>query len=134
VPSYRPPGLPIQATVNAAIANANKAISAALSTTNGYIDQANTEVTTAYGVHRLTPYVLLAVLLLGSGLGVGLGLSEAPTHQVTEPAQAHARPPAGTSVPTLAPPGLAGSAVIPVAYRIGMPDVIGMQRGLRAST
>lgn len=49
MPSYRPPGLPIQATVNAAIANANKAISAALSTTNGYIDQANTEVTTAYG-------------------------------------------------------------------------------------
>lgn len=78
---------------------------------------------------RLTPYFLLAVLMLGSGLGVGLGLSEAPTHQATEPAQAHAHPPTGTSVQPLAPPGPAGSAVIPVAYRIAMPDVIGMQLG-----
>jgi len=30
-------------------------------------------------VRRLTPYLLLAVLMLGTGLGIGLGLSEAPT-------------------------------------------------------
>jgi hypothetical protein len=29
--------------------------------------------------HRLTPYVLLAVLVLGTGFGIGLGLSKAPT-------------------------------------------------------
>jgi hypothetical protein len=29
-------------------------------------------------VRRLTPYLLLAVLVLGTGLGIGLGLSEAP--------------------------------------------------------
>ena len=27
---------------------------------------------------RLTPYLLLAILMLGSGLGIGLGLSESP--------------------------------------------------------
>ena len=31
-------------------------------------------------MRRLTPYLLLAVLLLGTGLGIGLGLSEAPSH------------------------------------------------------
>ena len=30
---------------------------------------------------RLTPYLLLGALTLGTGLGVGLGLSEAPTHR-----------------------------------------------------
>lgn len=49
VPSYRPRGLPNQAAVNSAIGSANGAISSALSTTNGYIDQVNADVTTAYG-------------------------------------------------------------------------------------
>jgi len=34
-------------------------------------------------VRRLTPYVLLAVLVLGTGLGVGLGLSGAPSTSAT---------------------------------------------------
>jgi hypothetical protein len=29
-------------------------------------------------MRRLTPYLLLAILMLGTGLGIGLGLSEAP--------------------------------------------------------
>ena len=34
-------------------------------------------------MRRLTPYVLLAVLVLGTGLGVGLGLSGAPSPSST---------------------------------------------------
>jgi len=30
-------------------------------------------------MRRLTPYLLLVILMLGTGLGIGLGLSEAPT-------------------------------------------------------
>jgi len=34
-------------------------------------------------VHRLTPYLLLAVLTLGTGLGIGLGLAGAPAPAAT---------------------------------------------------
>jgi hypothetical protein len=47
--SFRPAGLPNQAAVNGAAATANAAIASAISTTNGYIDQVNGDVTTAYG-------------------------------------------------------------------------------------
>lgn len=30
-------------------------------------------------MRRLTPYLMLAVLVLGTGLGIGLGLSESPS-------------------------------------------------------
>jgi hypothetical protein len=32
---------------------------------------------------RLTPYLLVGAVLLGSGLGIGVGISEAPTQEVT---------------------------------------------------
>ena len=49
LPTYQSPGAPTQHDVSKAIASANSAIASALSTTNGYIDQANADVTTAYG-------------------------------------------------------------------------------------
>lgn len=77
----------------------------------------------------LTPYCLLGVLLLGTGFGVGLGLSEAPTQQATGPALSHTHSPSDTSVPPLGSRP-SGSAFIPMAYRVAMPDVIGMQLGV----
>ena len=44
---------------------------------------------------RLTPYVLLGVLVLGTGLGAGLGLSEAPV------SNAASRPPPRVTSPQL---------------------------------
>lgn len=49
LPGYQPPNAPTQQEVSQAIASANAAIASALSTTNGYINQANADVTTAYG-------------------------------------------------------------------------------------
>ncbi|MGH9919860.1 MAG: hypothetical protein ACRD6W_13480 [Nitrososphaerales archaeon] len=48
LPGYQPPNPPTQSEVSQAVAAANAAISQALSTTNGYIDQANGDVTTAF--------------------------------------------------------------------------------------
>jgi len=49
LPGYQPRGAPTQQQVSSAINDANSAIASAISTTNGYIDRANAEVTTAYG-------------------------------------------------------------------------------------
>jgi hypothetical protein len=47
-------------------------------------------------VRRPTPYLLLGVLLLATGLGVGLGLSEAPVaHAASGPAPVSAGPSPG---------------------------------------
>lgn len=48
LPGYLPPQAPSQANVNMAIAAANAATASATSITNGYINQANADVTTAY--------------------------------------------------------------------------------------
>jgi hypothetical protein len=48
LPGYSPPNSPTQSQVNQTVRVTNAAISSAISTTNGYIDQANAEVTTAY--------------------------------------------------------------------------------------
>lgn len=49
VPGYLPTGTPTQHDVDQAISAAQAAIASALATTNGYIDQANANVTTAFG-------------------------------------------------------------------------------------
>lgn len=48
VPGYQPPNAPSANDVSQALASANSAIQVTLSTTNGYIDQANADVATAY--------------------------------------------------------------------------------------
>ena len=56
VAHYQPVDAPDQAAVTAAVNAATAAASSAVSTTNGYIDQANADVTAAYqgGRRRLT--------------------------------------------------------------------------------
>jgi hypothetical protein len=49
LPGYTPANTPSQKDVNTAVANANSAIASAISTTNGYIGQANADVSTAFG-------------------------------------------------------------------------------------
>jgi hypothetical protein len=49
VPGYQTANPPDPTAVSGAAAAANKAIAVALATTNGYIDQANADVTTAFG-------------------------------------------------------------------------------------
>jgi len=48
LPGYNPSGAPSKSDVSNAIAGANGAVASAIPTTNGYIDQVNADVTTAY--------------------------------------------------------------------------------------
>jgi hypothetical protein len=48
LPQYQPANPPSQAAVSQAMAGANAAIASAVATTNGHIDHANADVTTAY--------------------------------------------------------------------------------------
>ncbi len=48
LPNYLPQNAPSQSEINQAVATTDKAIASAIATTNGYIGQANTDVTTAF--------------------------------------------------------------------------------------
>src|SRR5580658_1321201 len=63
---------------------------------------------------RFTPYVLLGVLMLGTGLGIGFGLSEAPLSPNADATGFHSTPQAAvTIVPTPIPTTLPGGQKLP---------------------
>jgi len=65
-------------------------------------------------MRRLTPYLLLAVLLLGTGLGIGLGLSEAPV-----------QPGRGTAVSGVLPSLTAAEYPVATTSRFGVQELVG---------
>ena len=79
---------------------------------------------------RLTPYVLLGVLLLGTGLGIGLGLSEAPVTQLARPVSAaHVVTPHWVACsPAVPNTSCAGTArrVVAGPHVIIVPNVLGL--------
>jgi hypothetical protein len=72
------------------------------------------------GRSRPTPYLLLAVLMLGTALGLGLGLTEAPsasTHQTNRPN--------GVATPHKSPSA---------APLVAVPDVLGLSLAVAEGT
>jgi hypothetical protein len=73
-------------------------------------------------IRRLTPYLLLTVLVLGTGLGIGLGLSEAPSQSVV---MSLPRSTEGTT-PAILPLPTTTTTVPPLAaLTVAVPNVVG---------